>query len=488
MKIIVIGSGVGGMSAAAMLARAGHEVIVLEKNDKPGGRINMFEEQGFRFDMGPSWYWMPEVFDAFYQRFGYTTTDFYELVRLDPSYKVFFDPEDDIDLPADRRDLDRLFDRIEPGSSKRLGRFLESAAYKYQVGMDEFVWKPGHSITEFMDSRVMKSLFKLKMLSSISSEVTSVVKDSRLRRIMEFPVLFLGSTPQKTPALYSLMNYADMVGGTWYPKGGMYEIAKAFYKICLEQGVQFEFDSEVTGFDFDGTRISTVKTPDKAYDCDQVISNADYHHIDQNVLPAAYRQYTKKYWDSRKLAPSSLLVFLGLNKKVKNLRHHNLFFDANFELHAGEIYNDPQWPSDPLFYVCVPSLTDPDMAPEGCENIFLLMPLAPDLEDSNATHEKYLKLFLTRIQARTGQDITDSITVKKFFSVSDFKQVYNSFRGNAYGLANTLTQTAFLKPQMKSRKLTNLLYAGQLTTPGPGLPPSIISGQVAAIELMKNDG
>lgn len=474
------------MSAAIDLAHAGYDVTVIEKNEKAGGRINYFEQDGFRFEMGPSWYWMPEVFENFYKKYGYKTSDFYNLKRLDPSYKVVFSKNDEIDIPANYESLLELFEKIEKGSGDKLNKFLKEAKYKYEVGMNEFVWKPSQSIFEFAKLKVFKSFFRLKLLQSISSEIKQVVKDTRLRQILEFPVLFLGATPEDTPALYSLMNYADIKLGTWYPEGGMYKIAEAFYKISIDKGVKYKFNEEVKSTSVESGAIKSVITDKGEYSCDYVVCNADYHHMDRKILDDKYSNYDDKYWDSRKMAPSSLLVFLGVNKRIKGLEHHNLFFDADFKKHAYQIYKDAKWPEDPLFYVCAPSLTDSTVAPAGHENLFVLIPLAPDLDDSDAKIlDQYLDQVISRIESYTGQEFKDKIIFKRYFSVSDFKSVYNSFKGNAYGLANTLTQTAILKPSLKNKKLRNLYYTGQLTTPGPGLPPSVISGQVVASEIIK---
>jgi len=485
-KVSVIGSGIAGLSAAIDLADSNFEVTVHEKNDKPGGRINYFEQDGYRFDMGPSWYWMPEVFDNFYQKHGYKTSDFYDLKRLDPSYKVIFSTDYSVEIPADFNELLDLFESKEPGSAKNLQKFIDEAAYKYKVGMNEFVWKPSHSIFEFASPKILKSAFQLQLFSSISKEINNVVKDPDLRKILEFPVLFLGATPEDTPALYSLMNYADLKLGTWYPMGGMHNISKAFHKIALDKGVKFKFNDSVKGFEYQTNSISAVVSENSRMEADIVVAAADYHHIDRQVLSPQFANYTDSYWDSRKLAPSSLLMFLGVDKKINNLSHHNLFFDTDFKKHAYEIYKEPKWPSDPLFYVCAPSLTDSQVAPPGKENLFILIPIAPDLNDSDTgIYESYFNDVIERIELFTGDRFKDKIELKKFFGVQDFKSVYNSFKGNAYGLANTLFQTAFLKPSLKNKNLTNLYYSGQLTTPGPGLPPSIISGQVVASEIIK---
>lgn len=486
-KVTVIGAGIAGLSAAAVLADKGYQVDVYEKNNKAGGRINYFDLDGFRFEMGPSWYWMPEVFENFYNRFGYSASDFYDLRRLDPSYKVVFGQDDFIDIPANFEELVDLFESIEKGSGEKLIKFLNAAAYKYEVGMNEFVWKPSKSIFEFASLQILKNLFKLQLFNPISKEIASIVKDERLRKIIEFPVLFLGATAKNTPSLYSLMNYADLKLGTWYPMGGMYKIAEAFTKIAKEKGVNFHFNAEVSKINTDAHQAKSININGNNIAAELLVCNADYHHVDQMLLKGESSNYSESYWDKRKMAPSSILMFLGCDRKIEGLKHHNLFFDTDFDLHAEEIYKTPKWPTDPLFYVCCPSKTDTTVAPEGKENLFVLIPISTELEEEGieAINEKYYNMIMKRLEKFTGVKITQHISSKRFFNINDFKNVYNSFKGNAYGLANTLFQTAFLKPGLKNKKLTNLYYTGQLTTPGPGLPPSIISGQVVAKEIMK---
>lgn len=484
-KVIVIGSGFAGLAAASCLAKEGFEVTVLEKNGSPGGRARQFTVDGFVFDMGPSWYWMPEVFESFFNLFGKSVKDYYQLVRMDPSYTIYFGPGDRMEVPAGQEALFDLFEKYEPGSSQSLKHFLEEAAYKYEVGMREFVFKPSHSIWEFADIRILTSLFRLQMFQSLSSHVRKLFKNPKLIELLEFPVLFLGATPQKTPALYSLMNHADLSLGTWYPMGGMHKIVEAMVSVAQEQGVVFRFQQEVTGMDVEQGRVSKVRTKDTEYTADYVVGGADYHHLEQEVLPEEGRQYTEAYWDRRTMAPSSLLYYIGLDKKLENLHHHTLFFDEDFGLHAQEIYESPRWPTKPLFYVCAPSVTDPSVAPPGKENLFFLMPLAPGLQDDDAMRERYFNIMVDRFERLTGNSIRNHIVYKHGYAHRDFERDYHAYKGNAYGLANTLLQTAFLKPKLKSSKLSNLYYTGQLTTPGPGMPPSIISGQVVAKEVAK---
>jgi phytoene desaturase len=486
-KVTILGAGISGLSAAAFLAKSGYDVTVLEKNETIGGRARQFEVDGFVFDMGPSWYWMPDVFERFYNQFGYTTSDFYELKRLDPSYRIFWGDATHTDVPATEKELFAWFEELEPGSSVHLKRFLKDAAYKYDVGMKDLVFKPGLSLLEFVDPRVLKGLFRMHLLSSFSSYIRRYFKHEKILSLLEFPVLFLGAKPEDTPALYSLMNYADISLGTWYPMGGMFKFVEAFERIAREQGVKIVTDAEVTGFEYAGKKITKAKTVQSEYTSDIFISGADYHHTDR-VLLNGNANYSEKYWDNRTMAPSSLLFYLGVNKKIANLQHHNLFFDEPFSKHAEEIYKDPKWPSAPLFYTCVPSKTDSSVAPEGQENIFLLVPIAPNLKDDEETREFYFNMIMDRLEKRTGENVRDHIVYKKSFCLDDFKKDYHAFKGNAYGLANTLRQTAIFKPTLKNKKLTNMYYTGQLTVPGPGVPPSIISGEVVAGEIVRTFG
>ncbi len=484
-KAIIIGAGFAGLAAAASLAQAGFEVKVLEKNDTVGGRARKFEAQGYTFDMGPSWYWMPEVFDNFFAKFGKKTSDFYNLKRLDPAYKIVFGKGEELAVPAELSALKNLFESYEKGSSAKLEQFLKEAAYKYEVGMNEFVFKPSHSIWEFMDWRVVKSVFKLQMLTSMSSYVDKLFQNRYLRELLKFPVLFLGATPEDTPAMYSLMNYADLALGTWYPEGGMFQIVEAMQKLAQMQGAIILCSQEVKKIVSKDGKVTHVITDTGEYEADVVVAGADYHHVEQEILQEKDRVYSPKYWDKRVMAPSSLLFYLGVNKKLDNLLHHNLFFDESFAQHAQDIYKKPKWAEKPLFYACVSSKTDATAAPAGHENLFLLIPTAPDLEDTEEIREHFYNVVMERLENLTNQSIRPHVDYKKSYAHSNFQQDYHAYKGNAYGLANTLRQTAFLKPKLKSAKLDNFYYTGQLTAPGPGVPPSLISGQVVANEIIK---
>lgn len=484
-KVLIIGAGFSGLSCACHLARFGYNVTILEKNEQPGGRARSYTEGGFTWDMGPSWYWMPDVFEQFFASFDKQVSDYYELTRLDPSYKVKF-RDDSWDIPASMSQLEDLFERIEAGSSQKLRSFLKQAKFKYDVGVKKLVYKPSRSLTEFIDARLLLGLFKMDVFTSIAKHVRKHFRDERLIQLMEFPILFLGATAANTPALYSLMNYADLTLGTWYPTGGMQAVVKGMVKLAEELGVSIKCSEEVRSFEFDSDRIATVQTESERYLADVVVAGADYHHVDQQLLPPKFQNYTASYWASRTLAPSSLLFYLGVNKRIPNLEHHTLFFDEDFALHSAEIYEDPKWPTKPLIYVSATSKTDTGVAPEGCENLVVLIPVAPDLEDTPKTREHYLDVVLDKLEKFTGESIKNHIVVKKSYAHKDFISDYHSFKGNAYGLANTLRQTAILKPSLKNKKLKNLYYTGQLTVPGPGVPPSLISGEVVAREIAKD--
>ncbi|GEO11634.1 phytoene desaturase family protein [Segetibacter aerophilus] len=487
-KVVIIGSGFSGLSAACFMAKAGWQVTVLEKHAIPGGRARKLEAEGFTFDMGPSWYWMPDVFERFFKQFDRSVSDYYALSRLDPSYKVYW-IDGGVDIPANYPDLKKLFESIETGSAAKLDSFLKEAEYKYKTGIQKLVLKPGLSISEFIEWDVIKGVFKLDLFGSMKRHVADYFKDKRLRELMEFPVLFLGALPENTPALYSLMNYADIIGGTWFPKGGMYSVVEGMFSLATELGVHFGFEKNVTKLQIDNGNVTSIITSAETYRADVVIGSADYHHVETQLLEPSYRSYSDKYWESRVMAPGSLIYYVGLNKKLENIKHHMLFFDAPFKEHAEKIYTTKEWPDEPLFYVSATTVTDKLMAPEGCENLFFLVPVAPGLEDDNERlREHYFAKIVARMERHLGQSITEHIVYKKTYAHRDFINDYNSYKGNAYGLANTLKQTAILKPSIKSKKVKNLYYTGQLTVPGPGVPPSLISGEVVAKQVVKDWG
>lgn len=485
-KIGVIGSGFAGMSAASYLAKSSNEVHVFEKNEQLGGRARQIEEAGFKFDMGPSWYWMPDVIEKFFNDFGHTSSDFYDLKKLEPNFQMIFKGNETVKIPSNWSDLLDLFESIEKGSAAKLEKFMQDAEFKYKLSMSEFVYKPSHSLLEFFQPNIIYNSIRLNLFKSYKNYIRTFFKDPKLLSLMEFPVLFLGAMPKDIPSLYSIMNYSGLKQGTFYPMGGFGELQKAFHKVAQENGVFFHTSSEALKIQVQNNKAYTLSTKIGDHNLDGIIGAADYHHIESKLLEEEYRNYKDDYWDKKTFAPSCLLFYLGVNKRVPNLEHHNLFFQNDYEIHGETIYDTKKWPKDPLYYVCAPSVTDPSVAPEGNENLFLLMPIAPGLEDNRELRGEYFNLIMSDLEKYTGTNIRDHIVYKRSYCVSDFERDYNAYKGNAYGLANTLNQTAILKPKLKNKKVKNLFYAGQLTVPGPGVPPSIISGEIAAKELMKN--
>ena len=483
-SVHIIGSGFSSLSAASYLAKAGYKVTVLEKNDTLGGRARQYKNMGFTFDIGPTWYWMPDVFEKFFADFGKKPNDFYQLDRLKPGYQVYFDVNDSITVPGNLDAIYKIFEDEEQGSSKHLKSFLASARENYDIAVKKMVYKPGISPLELVSTETIARVSQF--FSTIRKDVRKNIKSNKLIQILEFPVLFLGAKPSNTPAFYNFMNYADFGLGTWHPKGGMYKVVEGMVSLAKSLGVEFVTNAAVDKIVTDSNNaVKALQVNGEEIATDLVLSGADYHHTEQ-LLDNNLRQYSEKYWSKKTFAPSSLLFYVGFDKKIKNVCHHTLFFDTDFDIHAKDIYDTPKWPKNPLFYASFSSITDDSLAPEGKEAGTFLIPLAPSLEDTEELREKYFNKILVRLEKLTGQDVRKSIIFKKSFCVNDFIKEYNSYKGNAYGLANILMQTAFLRPKIKSKKVKNLYFTGQLTVPGPGVPPALISGKIASDLIIKN--
>lgn len=484
-RIAVIGSGFSGLSASAYLAKAGDEVHVFEKHDRPGGRARQFStEAGYVFDMGPSWYWMPDIIESFFTDFGHKSSDFFELISLNPQFEIVFS-QDKISVPKNLEELKALFETYEQGAGLQLEKFMRSAKFKYEVGMQDFVNKPCHNWLEFIAPKIAKSALKLDLLTNFRTYVAKYFTHENLRTLMEFPVIFLGASPKNIPALYSLMNYGGYALGTHYPKGGFYQLVLAMKEVAENQGAVFHFNKTVESINTQNGKVRSLTINGKIHEFDAILASSDYHHT-ETLLKKVYRNYSEAYWQNRTFAPSSLIYYLGIKRSIPNLNHHTLFFENDLDEHIDCIYGERKWPGKPLFYACCPSKTDDTVAPKDKENLFLLMPLAIGINDEEFVREKYLTEMLSRIENHTGiTGLESMIEYKKSYCVGDFVSDYNAYGGNAYGLANTLGQTAVLKPKIRNRSLKNLFYTGQLTVPGPGVPPSIISGKIVANEMIK---
>lgn len=481
--IAIIGSGFASLAASCYLAKQGNKVTIYEKNPTIGGRARQFKKDGFTFDMGPSWYWMPDVFERFFQDFEKKPADYYELIKLNPAYRVYFGIDDFISIYDNLEDIKSKFEEIEKGSGKQLDTFIKQAKSNYDIAIKDLVYRPGVSPLELITKETALKLNQF--FSNVSSDIRKKFKNERLVQILEFPVLFLGAKPSKTPSFYNFMNYADFGLGTWHPKTGMFDVIRGIEKLALELGVTFKTNASIEKIIVENKTASGIIVNGETIKADIILSGADYHHT-ETLLEKEHRVYSEKYWQSRTFAPSSLLFFIGFNKKIENISHHALFFDTDFNQHAIDIYDDPKWPKNPLFYANFPSKTDPTAAPDGMESGFFLIPLAPGIEDNQELREEYFEKIITRFEDVTQQKIKNNIIFKKSFCKNDFVTDYNAYKGNAYGMANTLLQTAFLRPKLKSKKVRNLYFTGQLTVPGPGVPPALISGKLAAELIQKS--
>jgi phytoene desaturase len=476
-KITIIGSGFSALSASCYLAQAGHDVTVYEKNANIGGRARQLKANGFTFDMGPSWYWMPDVFDRFFADFNKKTSDYYELIKLSPAYRVYYGVADFITIADNLAEIIATFETIEKGSGLILKKFIAQAKSNYDIAIKDLVYRPGVSPLELVTVETAKKVGQF--FSNISQDIRKKFKNPRLIQILEFPVLFLGAKPSDTPSFYNFMNYADFGLGTWHPKTGMFDVVCAMETLARELGVTFHTNSNIEKIIVENKTAKALIINGEKIISDLILSGADYHHT-ETLLDEKHRAYSEKYWDSRVFAPSSLLFYIGFDKKIKNISHHALFFDVDFYQHAKDIYDEPKRPEAPLFYANFPSLTDKTTAPEGMESAFFLVPLAPGIKDTEALREEYFNKIIDRFERLTQQTVKNNIIFMKSFCKNDFVSEYNSYKGNAYGMANTLLQTAFLRPKLKSKKVNNLYFTGQLTVPGPGVPPALISGKLVS--------
>lgn len=481
--IAIIGSGFSALAASCYLAQQGNKVTIYEKNDTIGGRARQFKKDGFTFDMGPSWYWMPDVFERFFHDFSKQTSDYYQLIKLNPAYRVYFGINDFINIYDNLEEIKSTFENIEKGSGAKLEVFISHAKSNYDIAIKELVYRPGVSPLELITPQTILKLNQF--FSTVSNDIRKEFKNERLVQILEFPVLFLGAKPSNTPSFYNFMNYADFGLGTWHPKTGMFDVIRGIEKLALELGVTIETNSPIEKIIIENKTATGIVINGKIINADIILSGADYHHT-ETLLDETFRTYSDKYWESRVFAPSSLLFFVGFNKKIENTTHHALFFDVDFNQHAADIYDHPKWPDAPLFYANFPSKTDKTAAPEGMESGFFLIPLAPGINDSEELREEYFEKIITRFEQLTQQDVKNNIIFKKSFCKNDFVTDYNAYKGNAYGMANTLLQTAFLRPKLKSKKVRNLYFTGQLTVPGPGVPPALISGKLVAELIQKS--
>ncbi|MFC6974053.1 carotenoid 3,4-desaturase [Halomicroarcula sp. GCM10025709] len=483
--VTVVGGGFGGLSAACYLADAGADVRVLEKNDHVGGRASRLEADGFRFDMGPSWYLMPDVFERFFAYFGREPSDFYELERLDPHYRIFFKDGDQLDVTGDHEEMRELFESYEPGAGEAFEDYLATSERHYETAMNKFVYEDRSRLRDWIDLDVMTAApVGLQLIGSMQGHVEDYFEHPKLQQIMQYTLVFLGGSPKNTPALYNMMSHVDFNLGVYYPEGGIYSVVDGLVELGTELGVTYEPGAEVDEITRrkDGFLVQT--TDGDVSHPDRVVVNADYAHAERELLPDHERQYDDDYWDDRTYAPSAFLMYMGVEGDVEPLKHHTLVLPTDWEPHFDDIFEEPDWPDDPAYYLCVPSKTDDTVAPEGHSNLFVLVPIAPGLHDGDEIREEYREKILADIADNTGVDLRDRIVYEKQFAVSDFGERYNATEGTALGLAHTLRQTALLRPNNRSSAVDGLYFTGSFTTPGIGVPMCLISGEHTAKALI----
>jgi phytoene desaturase len=484
--VTVVGGGFGGLSAACYLADAGVDVRLLEKNDQLGGRASRLETEGFRFDMGPSWYLMPDVFQRFFATFDKKPSDYYDLQRLDPHYRMFFKDGDQCDVRGDTEYMRELFESYEAGAGEAFDEYLETSQTHYETAMEKFVYEDRSRLRDWIDTDVMQEApIGLQLVGSMQNHVEKYVDHPKLQQILQYTLVFLGGSPKNTPALYNIMSHVDFNLGVYYPEGGMAAVVDALVDLGEELGVTYETDREVT--EITRTRDGfLVQTAAEQYRPDRVVVNADYAHAEQELLPEHERQYDDDYWEDRTYAPSAYLLYLGVEGDVEGLAHHTLVLPEDWDGHFEQIFDRPAWPDEPAYYMCVPSKTDDSVAPDGHSNLFVLVPLAPGLDDSEHQREQYREQILADIAEHTGVDLRDRIVVERDFCVSDFVDRYNATEGTALGLAHTLRQTALLRPSNRSSAVDGLYFTGSFTTPGIGVPMCLISGGHTAEALLED--
>lgn len=484
---IIVGAGIGGLSLAALLAKKGFQVKIYEKNSTAGGRARIFDQKGFRFDAGPSWYMMPDVFEEFFALLGENIEDHLKLKKLSPSYRIFLQNDDkQYDFFADRQKNKELFDALELGAGDKLVAYLEESKRQYQVAKNEFMYKNYNSIFDFFNGRVLREGRKLQIYRNMEQIINKNFSNELLRKVMKFQMILLGTAPKDAPGMYQLMNHVDFDLGVWYPDGGISKLPEAIQKIAEKHGANFNFNQPVTKIiTQDKTAVGVELSSGQKVYGDLVISNADRHHAEMNLLESSERDLDERYWNKRKLAPSALILYLGLNKTFPSLTHHNLLFSKDWDENLKQVFDYLDFPSSPSVYVCAPSKSDPTVAPPDSENLFVLVPISAGISYTQKQLDEWVDKTLSLLETSMKLDgLKQSIVYKRVYSIKDFSEDYNSYKGSALGLAHTLGQSAVWRPNNVSKKIKNLYHVGSYTNPGIGMPICVISAQNAYKRIM----
>ncbi len=480
--VIIIGSGIGGLGSAALLSKSGFQVTVIEKNKTLGGRANIFEAEGYTFDMGPSWYLMPDVFEHYFELLGEKVSDHLDLVKLSPSYRVFFANDKELPIVDIHSDLEKdlpLFEKLEPGITPKIKEYLKRSGEQYVMAKETFMYRNLGSSLDFLSWKVIKKGIELNPFQTMQSYLNKWFKSDRLKKILEYTLVFLGSDPAKTPAMYNIMNAIDFNMGVYYPKGGIYEIVKALIRINDKHGTKFMTEAPISGIIVENKQAVGVKLENgNKIEADIIISNADLWFTETQLLNRKYQTYPESYWEKSILSPSAFIMYLGLDRKLDILSHHNLRFGEDWKQNFKQLFDTPQLPEDPSYYICKPTETDSDLSPPETDNLFVLVPIPPGLNLSDSDMTNYRQKILNLMKGDLNlPKIEDYIVYERSYWSDDFKRDYNAYKGTALGLAHTLKQT-IRRPLNKSKKVKNLYYVGAGTSPGIGMPICLISAEL----------
>lgn len=479
---VIIGAGFGGLALANLLAKSGVAVKIYEQHNQPGGRAGQLKKDGFTFDTGPSWYLMPEIFEHYFDLLGEKPQDHYELTRLDPGYNVTFADGSSVKIHGDKRKDGKTFDTVHPGSDKILQRYLDQSEEIYRLAVKEFLYNNFASAQQILPKNMIRHIPRLIMLAgrTMDSYLRGYFKNEKLRQILEYPAVFLGASPFKAPALYSLMSYLDFRQGVFYPQGGMYKLVTALTSIGQKLGVEYHYSKAVKAILYDDRKATGIELVDgtKVF-ADIVVSNADLHFSETKLLPSGLQTYPEKYWRKREAGPSAILLFLGVKGKLPNMEHHNLFFTQDWQGSFDQIFDKKSWPEHASMYACRPSKTDTTVAPKGHENLFVLVPGPAVAELSQEELQSLADRYIDQLAMMIGvADLRKRIVTKQIFGPRDFAAEFNAWQGTALGLSHTLRQSAMFRPKNVSSKLHNLYYVGGTTVPGIGLPMCLIGAEL----------
>lgn len=487
-KVVIIGAGVGGLATACILGQAGYKVTIYEKNSQAGGRAGTFTAEGFTFDTGPSWYLMPDVFEHFFELLGENAGELLKLKRLEPSYRVFYKDKlfGAVDIFGELERDGSTLEALEPGARNKLRGYLEKSTYQYNLAMNRFLYKNYDSLADFFTPDMLLRSLRLNVFTTMQKYVSRHFSSAEVQKIMQYPLVFLGASPNNAPALYSLMSHIDFKQGTFYPEGGMYKLTETLVALAKARGVNIICDTPVAAISANGGKAMGVILKDGSrIEADIVISNADIAHTELELLKPQYRSYSDRYFSKRTMAPGALLLYLGVKKEFPNLSHHNLVFSQDWSANFKAIFETKRWPGDPSFYVCNPSKTNSGVAPKKHENLFVLVPIPARTDYKEQELEKYSEWILNTMERVMHLDsLKENIVYKKIYCSKNFQEEFNSYQGSALGFAHTLRQTAVFRPSNKSKKLSNLFYVGAGTTPGIGLPMCLISAQLVYKRLI----